>query len=188
MSLRNMRQHGVRAVLASCQEASCGPAGSISVDDPPDDFRVPDVRPAPALLVVRLAEREDAAGLETGRVGQEPQPLGSRHEHGRQRAQNHAGYFHERIVEVSMPTWDQVLGYLQQTDSGDHQKEDGDATLGIADAEGRADEREGHEPFQIGRNRGHGPQLDRSKGGDSNGRQERPRDAAEQDDHGVLDV
>jgi hypothetical protein len=36
MSLRNMREHGVRAVLAICQEASCGHAGSMNVDDLPE--------------------------------------------------------------------------------------------------------------------------------------------------------
>ena len=43
MSLRNMREHGVRSVLAICQEASCGHAGSINVDNLPDSFPVPDV-------------------------------------------------------------------------------------------------------------------------------------------------
>ena len=43
MSLRNMREHGVRSVLATCQETSCGHAGSIKVDNLPDDFAVPDV-------------------------------------------------------------------------------------------------------------------------------------------------
>jgi hypothetical protein len=38
MSLGNMRAHGVRSVLALCQEASCGHAGSLNVDDLPDDF------------------------------------------------------------------------------------------------------------------------------------------------------
>jgi hypothetical protein len=43
MSLRNMREHGVRSVLAICQEASCGHSGSINVDSLPDSFPVPDV-------------------------------------------------------------------------------------------------------------------------------------------------
>jgi hypothetical protein len=43
MSLGNMREHGVRAVMAICQEASCGHSGSINVDSLPDDFPVPDV-------------------------------------------------------------------------------------------------------------------------------------------------
>jgi hypothetical protein len=43
MSLGNMREHGVRAVLALCQEASCGHSGSINVDSLPDSFPVPDV-------------------------------------------------------------------------------------------------------------------------------------------------
>ena len=43
MSLGNMREHGVRSVLAICQESSCGHSGSINVDDLPDDFPVPDV-------------------------------------------------------------------------------------------------------------------------------------------------
>jgi hypothetical protein len=43
MSLRNMREHGVRSGLATCQESSCGHAGSINVDDPPDNFPVPDL-------------------------------------------------------------------------------------------------------------------------------------------------
>jgi hypothetical protein len=38
-----MREHGVRAVLATCQESSCGHAGSVNVDHLPDDFPVPDV-------------------------------------------------------------------------------------------------------------------------------------------------
>ena len=32
LSLDNMRQHGVRSVLAICQEASCGHSGSVNVD------------------------------------------------------------------------------------------------------------------------------------------------------------
>jgi hypothetical protein len=40
MSLGNMREHGVRSVLALCQEASCGHSASVSVDDLPDDFPV----------------------------------------------------------------------------------------------------------------------------------------------------
>jgi hypothetical protein len=43
MSLRNMREHGVRAVLALCQKTSCGHTGSINADNLPDDFPVPDV-------------------------------------------------------------------------------------------------------------------------------------------------
>jgi hypothetical protein len=43
MSLRNMREHSVRAVMATCQESSCGQAGSLNVDDLPDDLAVPDV-------------------------------------------------------------------------------------------------------------------------------------------------
>ena len=43
MSLRNMREHGVRDVLAICQQASCGHSGSINVDHLPDSFPVPDV-------------------------------------------------------------------------------------------------------------------------------------------------
>jgi hypothetical protein len=43
MSLGNMREHGVRSVLAICQRASCGRAASINVDEFPDDFPVPDV-------------------------------------------------------------------------------------------------------------------------------------------------
>jgi hypothetical protein len=43
MGLGNMRQHGVRAVLASYQEASCGHTASINVDNLPDDFPVPAV-------------------------------------------------------------------------------------------------------------------------------------------------
>jgi hypothetical protein len=41
MSLRNMREHGVRSVLALCQEASCGHSGSINGDRLPDSFPVP---------------------------------------------------------------------------------------------------------------------------------------------------
>ena len=43
MSLGNMHEHGVRSVLAICQEASCGHSGSINVDRLPDDFPVSDV-------------------------------------------------------------------------------------------------------------------------------------------------
>ena len=43
MSLRHMREHGVRSVLAICQEASCGHSASLNVDELPDDFPVPDV-------------------------------------------------------------------------------------------------------------------------------------------------
>ncbi len=43
MRLRNMRAHGVRAVLATCQETSCGHSGSVNVDHLPDDVPVPDV-------------------------------------------------------------------------------------------------------------------------------------------------
>jgi hypothetical protein len=39
MSLGNMREHGVRSVLAICQKVSCGHSGSVNVDDLPDDFR-----------------------------------------------------------------------------------------------------------------------------------------------------
>jgi hypothetical protein len=38
-----MREHGVRAVLAICQESSCGHSGSMNVDAFPDDFPVPDL-------------------------------------------------------------------------------------------------------------------------------------------------
>jgi hypothetical protein len=41
MSLGNMREHGVRSVLAICQEASCGHSGSVNADDLPDDFPEP---------------------------------------------------------------------------------------------------------------------------------------------------
>ena len=43
MSLGNMREHGLRSVLAICQESSCGHSASINVDDLPDDLPVPDV-------------------------------------------------------------------------------------------------------------------------------------------------
>jgi hypothetical protein len=43
MSLGNMREHGVRSVLASYQKSSCGHSASIHVDELPDDFAVPDV-------------------------------------------------------------------------------------------------------------------------------------------------
>jgi hypothetical protein len=43
MTLGNMRDHGVWTVLAICQEASCGHAGSINVDHLSDDFPIPDV-------------------------------------------------------------------------------------------------------------------------------------------------
>jgi hypothetical protein len=55
--------HGVRSVLAICQEASCGHTGSINVDSRPEDFPVPDLV-APPALGVRLAQREDATGSE----------------------------------------------------------------------------------------------------------------------------
>jgi hypothetical protein len=35
MSLGNMREHGVRSVLAICQESSCGHSASINVDSLP---------------------------------------------------------------------------------------------------------------------------------------------------------
>ena len=38
-----MREHGVRLVLAICQEASCGHPGSVNLDNLPDSFPVPDV-------------------------------------------------------------------------------------------------------------------------------------------------
>ncbi len=34
MSLGNMREHGVRSVLAICQETSCSHSASINVDKP----------------------------------------------------------------------------------------------------------------------------------------------------------
>src|SRR5918994_848316 len=43
MSLGNMREHGVRSVLAICQRTTCGRTASVSVDELPDDFPVPDV-------------------------------------------------------------------------------------------------------------------------------------------------
>ena len=43
MSLSNMREHGVRSVLAICREASCGYSASINVNDLPYEFPVPDV-------------------------------------------------------------------------------------------------------------------------------------------------
>jgi hypothetical protein len=43
MNLGNMREHGVRSVLAICQEASCSHSASVSVEVLPDDFAVPDV-------------------------------------------------------------------------------------------------------------------------------------------------
>ena len=43
MSLGNMREHGVRSVLATCQETSCRHAGSINVDNMSADVPVPDV-------------------------------------------------------------------------------------------------------------------------------------------------
>jgi hypothetical protein len=39
MSLGTMREHGVRSVLAICQEASCGHAASINLNDLPDSER-----------------------------------------------------------------------------------------------------------------------------------------------------
>jgi hypothetical protein len=69
MSLGNMREHGVRSVLAICQETSCGHSGSINVDSVPDDFPVPDVSFAPAVLGLPLSERQDATGLARGPMG-----------------------------------------------------------------------------------------------------------------------
>jgi hypothetical protein len=43
MSLGNMREHGVRSMLAICEEASCGHSASVNVDDLPDRFPVPDM-------------------------------------------------------------------------------------------------------------------------------------------------
>ena len=43
MSLGKMREHGVRSVLAICQESSCGHSGSLIVDHLPDGVPVPDV-------------------------------------------------------------------------------------------------------------------------------------------------
>lgn len=43
MSLGNMREHGVRSVLAICHRTSCGHSGSVNVDALPDDFPVPNV-------------------------------------------------------------------------------------------------------------------------------------------------
>jgi hypothetical protein len=43
MSLGNMRAHGVRSVLATCQETSCGHARSVNVDNLSADVPVPDV-------------------------------------------------------------------------------------------------------------------------------------------------
>jgi hypothetical protein len=43
MSLRNMREHGVRSVLGICQEASRGHSASLNVDELPDDFPVHNV-------------------------------------------------------------------------------------------------------------------------------------------------
>jgi hypothetical protein len=37
MSLGNMREHGVRSVLAVCQEASCGRSASVNVDNLPNN-------------------------------------------------------------------------------------------------------------------------------------------------------
>jgi hypothetical protein len=38
-----MREHGVRSVLALCQEETCGHSASLNVDELPDSFVVPDV-------------------------------------------------------------------------------------------------------------------------------------------------
>ncbi len=43
MTLRNMREHGVRSVAAECQEIVCGHEGLVTVDHLPGDFPVPDV-------------------------------------------------------------------------------------------------------------------------------------------------
>jgi hypothetical protein len=56
MSLGNMREHGVRSVLAICQETSCGHSGSINVDSLPDRFPVPDGR-----LRLKAVDRSTAA-------------------------------------------------------------------------------------------------------------------------------
>jgi len=43
MDLGNMREHGVRSVVAECHEIRCGHSGSVNVDHLPDDVPVPDV-------------------------------------------------------------------------------------------------------------------------------------------------
>ena len=57
MSLGNMREHGVRSVLAICQEVSCGHSGLIDVDALPDDFAVPAVSVRLRCFEVRIAHR-----------------------------------------------------------------------------------------------------------------------------------
>ncbi len=41
MTLGNMREHGVRTVVAHCQDVGCGHSASINVDAFPDRFPVP---------------------------------------------------------------------------------------------------------------------------------------------------
>ena len=43
MTLGNMREHGVRTVVAHCQQPNCSHSASIDVDALPDRFPVPDV-------------------------------------------------------------------------------------------------------------------------------------------------
>jgi hypothetical protein len=57
MSLGNMREHGVRSVLATWQETGCGHSASVNVDSLPDDFPVPVRVASPTVLGVRLQER-----------------------------------------------------------------------------------------------------------------------------------
>jgi hypothetical protein len=54
MSLADMRAQRVCAVLASCQETSCGHAGSIDLDNLPHIFAIPDVSAAVRTLLDNL--------------------------------------------------------------------------------------------------------------------------------------
>ena len=62
MTLGNMREHGVRAVDASCE--ACKHEAVVNVDKRADDDYVPDVGLKPTLLCVRL--KEDCRAPELG--------------------------------------------------------------------------------------------------------------------------
>jgi hypothetical protein len=71
MSIRNMREHGAQAVLAIGLETRCGRSGSSNVDSPPEDSHCR-WRAAPAVLGVRLFEKEGRCARTYGRGSYEP--------------------------------------------------------------------------------------------------------------------
>jgi hypothetical protein len=64
-----MREHGVRSVLAICQEASCSHSASINVDELPDDFAAPDVSVRLRCSACGSHNVKDAAGMARVRLG-----------------------------------------------------------------------------------------------------------------------